>query len=914
MGIFDNISGIKGGSLNKDDFQKKVKSLSKYYEDLINCLNETAKKSTPYITFAIPDENQINDLAGQIPSLEYFQGEFEKIFPEQIRSAWEVIVSLIMGEKQEHVTGLTQLGKNGLITVLLDFLGVVAGAYEVIENKNEDPKILIPVAWLPNAINMEKQSIEKFGQSMLLNGIIRCHIGDKIFALGDYHETFTMKLKQAIVKTIENDSGSNTDRTKFKKLIADFFSKNSSALILRRSTSKDKFYRWLFEGAQSSKLKIVLVMDESHIAIGKNQGADKILGAPIPTGPKIEDPVEVDEQDESFDLEQDPVEADEQEEKKNVDEEFAETTEILNTYKTIFKDEAKLITVSATNTVFNILKYEKGDKPVYLEVASGYCGFPFVDGDDYPLGKGVKTQEPIVKSIKEIAREFKLPDLELLNLRTLDSVMGFGLYMMDKDWLTICEKLNDNFLIICSKLDVKITGDFGPPGNGWISRVAKVLNAISDSKAKDVVTLFNDILMNCGMTDFLDQNEFTRLFTHKTGVSRKNYLKYLATKENSRLEKGWLDAIKKAQKSLGDLFDYLLLTTNPQNKKGCILRWECLNESYDRFIKELAEKRFKEKICFIPYIGESAKSTVYDLLKTANPNKLPYLITVTGRGRYGESYPRDCGYAIDCTTKNSTAHSFFQSLLGRLTGYGKYDPINIESTRPLLILSDLAYEKVFLELKNGKGFSLKVGTGLNLVKTGLDFKPIEIVCINRGPKDLEGLFNSLDGNFDSNLTIAQIQKKIDIDLFDLIVPYCDLIEKFPEKFIIFPTNFSSAALKNINLKILLPGEKVDDSKARELDWIGNEEGQTRPGNARTKVAFELQSDKYKDGSRKFGLRSTRNRKGKEFLHIGFQINDKKQVQSIFVWLKKPIESTVTGPTTGAVGIAEGSVPDRFNIR
>ena len=100
-------------------------------------------------------------MAGQIPSLEYFQGEFEKIFPEQIRSAWEVIVSLIMGEKQEHVTGLTQLGKNGLITVLLDFLGVVAGAYEVVENKNEDPKILIPVAWLPNAINMEKQSIEK---------------------------------------------------------------------------------------------------------------------------------------------------------------------------------------------------------------------------------------------------------------------------------------------------------------------------------------------------------------------------------------------------------------------------------------------------------------------------------------------------------------------------------------------------------------------------------------------------------------------------------------------------------------------------------------------------------------------------------------------------------------------------------
>jgi hypothetical protein len=488
--------------------------------------------------------------------------------------------------------------------------------------------------------------------------------------------------------------------------------------------------------------------------------------------------------------------------------------------------------------------------------------------------------------------------------------------MMDKDWLKICEILNENMVTICDKLKVKITGDFGPPSKGWVSRAAKVLDAIKDSRSSPIEALFKDVLVNCGMMGFLDQNEFTRLFTHKTGVLRKNYLKYLVTKENSKLEKGWRDAITKAQDSLGNLLEYLLLSTNPQNKNGCILRWECWNKSYDDFIKVL-ESRFKDEICFIPYFGESARSSVSEILRTANPTNLPYFISVTGRGRYGESYPRDCGYAIDCTTKNSTAHSFFQSLLGRLTGYGKYDPKNIEGTRPLLILSDLAYEKVFLELKNGKGYSSKVGTGKNLLKTGLDFKPIEIVCVYRGPKELDLLFQSLDENLDSSLSYKQIRQQNKVDLFKFIEPYCDLIEKYPEKFLIIPTNLPSDTLKNSGLKILRPGEKVDDYKARELDWIGNNKpGQGRPKDARIYPEFEAQTGNYKDGSRKFGrLQTEINNKGKQFLRIGFQFDEaKNKVQSIFLWLKKPIESPVTGPSSGAVTNAPGSVPDQFNIR
>jgi len=848
------------------------------------------KKLTDYISFAIPEDSDINNLAGKIPSLEYFENGFERIFPEQIRSAWNVMVSLIDGKTHEHVTGLTQLGKNGLITVLLDFLGVVAFAKDTTKDPAKKVKVLVPVAWLPNAINMEKQSIEKFRQSMLLNGIIRCHIKKQVKTLNELHGAINNKTKDEIIKSIENGGDSETVKTKSKKLVDDFFTEETSALVLRRSMAKDHFYRWLFNGAKGSERKIVLIMDESHIAIGKDQGADKILSK--------KQSAYITPKKQSGDLGEDPVDKDFNAEKTDIEQEKSETKEIVNTYQEIFKGEAKLVTISATNLPFNVLKYQSGEKPVYLEVADGYCGFPFVDGEDYPIGKA-RVHPPIVKSISQIANDFKLPDLEFLNLRTLDHAYGFGLYIMNKDWQKICRKLNDNIEVICGNLAGTITGDFDFDGRG-INRAAKVLGKIKVSRAREIEKLFDEILRECEMSRFLSDGEFAKLFTGKSENDRTDYLGYLSSKKESRLEVGWNKAIKTAQRSLGDLLEYLLITKNPQMKKGCILRWECLNDSYNDFIKELAVTRFKDKICFIPYMEESAKSTVSEILKTSNPRNLPYLISVTGRGRYGESYPRDCGYAIDCTTKNSTAASFFQSLLGRLTGYGKYDLDDFENTLPLLILSDIAYEKVFLELLNGKGWSPKVGTGKDLVKTGLDFKPIEKICIDRGSKELEPLFNSIDAELAKfpNATFRQLHSKIEIDLFDLISPFCILIEKSPQKFV---RECSGAT----SLEILRPGQR--DEKDREYDWEGRKDDEeNRPEDARTFVAYEQKKD-----SKKFGLDSNRNRSGKQFLHVGFQtkeIGEIKQLQSLWLWLKTPIQSSVTGPTDGAVGVKPGTVP------
>ena len=899
MGILDRIKKITGlGNRDiakeKDDFDEKVKRLLIYYTDLVTCLNDTAKNTTPYITFAEPESSQINNLAGKIPSLEYFEDGFEKIYPEQIRSAWNVMVSLIRGETQEHVTGLTQLGKNGLITVLLDFIGIVAAAYDENDDRNEDrtDRLLLPVAWLPNAINMEKQSIEKFKQSMLLNNIIQCHIGAEVHTVGHLHYLINNGVKEQILKTIDDGPEGDIAKHKFKALVDDFFTDDSAALVLRRSMAKDQFYRWLFKGAHLSGRKIVLIMDESHIAIGKNQGADKLLNAPV---------------NETLDF----FGMDDQAEKSNIEQEENETKEILNSYQKIFKNEAKLVTISATNLPFTILKYNNGKVPVYLEVASGYCGFKFVDGKDYPLGEAI-VHSPIVEKISEIAKKFELQDLEFLNLRTLDHAFGFGLYMMSKDWQKICEKLNANIPIICSKLKEKFNGDFELDGRG-INRAAKILAKIKSSKAEILVKLFGEILNECEMPKFLELNEFGKLFSEKTEGERRKYLKNLADKKDSRLEKGWKLAIKKAQISLGDLLEYLLIKKNPQNKNGCILRWECLNQSYDNFIKELADKRFKGKICFIPYMDENAKSTVSEILKTSNPNNLPYLISVTGRGRYGESYPKDCGYAIDCTTKNSTASSFFQSLLGRLTGYGKYDINNVDNTKPLLILSDLAYEKIFLELLNGKGWSPKVGTGKDLVKTGLDFKPIEIICVDRGLKELDQLFNSIDNVLAEfpGASFRQLHSKVQKDFFELIEPFCDLIEKSPQKFTRGVSKEQSIdGLEQLELIILRPGQ--EDEKGRQLDWEGRGDKQdNRPKNARTFVAYESKNEKLVNGSRRFGLDSERNRLGKVFLHIGFQINEiggKKHLQSFYLWLKKPIRSSVSGPTDGALETKPGTVP------
>ena len=435
---------------------------------------------------------------------------------------------------------------------------------------------------------------------------------------------------------------------------------------------------------------------------------------------------------------------------------------------------------------------------------------------------------------------------------------------------------------------------------------AKIMKAILESRGKVLMELAKEIKEQCNLYKLVEESEFKKLFTGTSEKLRKEHVKRLCSTERS-LESAWKKSFEEAQNSLAALLEYLLLNENPQNKKGCILRWECKNDVFNNFIKPL-ESQLGGRIKFIPYMGESANQTVAELLENVNPDNMPYVIVVTGRGRYGESYPSGCGYAIDGTTKNASSAAFFQSLLGRISGYNKYNIGSPENSRPMLILSDLAYDQVFLPLKNGKGYSPKVGTGMNLKKTGRDFKPVELVCIKRDPFDssLEVMFGELDQQLTPHrgLALNILEKSIKSNLFTLIMPIVDYVENNP----IVVTKNMLEVPSDQGLTFLRPGQKIDSPDNRMLDWHGRKPSEIEPPiNAHSFVAFEP----FLNGGKKFGLTSNRNNNfGAEYLYTGIQLEKTTyKAMAIWLWLQKPIVSTVTGPINGACVPTPGSVPE-----
>jgi hypothetical protein len=682
-------------------------------------------------------------------------------------------------------------------------------------------------------------------------------------------------------------------------------------------------YKWLFQAASESpsidgfaEVNVALIMDESHIAIGKGQGTDRALGLniadsnyqlPAMSPSDCDDPEESDCEDSTVEDLTDAEESQVREEQSEYLEEFKEQRAITSTYSSIFRNKAKLVTVSATNTPWNCINYRKGKNPVFLRVASGYCGFAFVDGQDYPLAEGIEVVEPIVMPMRDLA--VAVPGVTHLNLRHLDSAVSYAQSLESEDWQTIAGILNENMALLASRLRDPIRKSlktFGGDGRSR-NRAAKTLAAIFDSRGRELMELANSIKTSCQLNQLLSDSEFRSLFTLTNATSRKAKLQRLCASERS-LDLAWKQSYVHAQSALASLLKYLLLDVNLQNKRGCILRWECKNESFNSFIQPL-ESSLGNRIRFIPYMASSANQTVSDLLAKVNPTNDPYVIVVTGRGRYGESYPSDCGYAIDGTTKNASAAAFFQSLLGRISGYKKYDQTNPDGTRPMLILSDLAYDQVFIELKKGKGYSSKVGTGANLVKTGLDFKPIENVCVLRNPNDaeLEQLFEQLDHPLAAyrGLSLGTLSRTLQSNVYALIAPIANYVERKPNLAL---DSLGDMALSHAeSLRFLVPGETAKDDAQRMLDWHDRRESETTPpANSRPFVAFEF----FAGGKKRFGLTSLRNNKlGAEYLHTGLQLDrESYKVMAIWLWLETPLQSAVTGPVNGAVTNKHGSVP------
>ncbi len=846
-----------------NDFESKLTNLHNYYKVTVSELNTAAEKWTPGISFQIPEMDDIRKLIGKVD--DFFNEGFEKIYPEQIRTAWQVMASIQDNNSQEHVTGLTQLGKNGMITVLMDFFGPVSSL------NNE---ICLPIAWLPNAINMEQQSIRKFEQSTLLNSLIRFQQqGKQAYSIGMLRKNIINKLKPEIKKLIREEESRLDIRQTLESEVEDFFAKgDGAALVLRRSKARLPIYKWLFSAAHRlGYLKIVLIMDESHIAIAGHSMPDQMLGAEIQRK-NSKDQFGDDSSNESDSPTTDEIT---DEEATDLKEESIETTDVFNTYRAICDNHSAFITVSATNTPYNVLKYEKYGEPIYLEIGEGYCGFPFQDGLDYPLRPGLQIREPEVVSIKEMAERIGIPDLVKLNLRALDSAEGFGMFLMEEDW-KIVRGIFDNEGI-----------DYRPDARGVLNRLAKKLHEIRESKSAKNRDLGKRILESASMTSFLEPTEWFRLFTGESAKRRKTYLRTLS-RNDSPLDLGWKKAITDARQHLGDLIEYLLIKKNPNNKRGCILRWELSNKMFVDFVKPL-ESRFDRKICLISYMGSAASKTIPQLLKEYNPEDLPYVIGVTGRGRYGESYPSDCGYAIDATNKNSTVASFTQSLLGRLTGYRKYDKKNPNKTKPLLILSESAYNTVYIPWKEGKGFSDSLKVDQHMERIDQAEVNMEVVGILRGKPELEQMFFDLKAFVGVQETTGRLINKGLVaghDPFAIILPYLPIIKGSPADCL----EGITTGLGDNELEFLLPG--AGDHQAREYDWHGRDKW--KPGNPKTgsvKVALE----RYMAAGRRFGLKSTRNRDDeKEYLFIGLQVRNDDEIGKVFLWLKKPLRISSNG--------------------
>ena len=85
-------------------------------------------------------------------------------------------------------------------------------------------------------------------------------------------------------------------------------------------------------------------------------------------------------------------------------------------------------------------------------------------------------------NISQISEDIGKPELKFLDLRVLDSAEGYGRFIMDGDWGIISKILNENGCNVESNT-----------GRG-IGRIAKIIEDLKNSKARDKVALLEKII------------------------------------------------------------------------------------------------------------------------------------------------------------------------------------------------------------------------------------------------------------------------------------------------------------------------------------------------------------------------------------------------------------------------------------
>jgi hypothetical protein len=345
-------------------------------------------------------------------------------------------------------------------------------------------------------------------------------------------------------------------------------------------------------------------------------------------------------------------------------------------------------------------------------------------------------------------------------------------------------------------------------------------------------------------------------------------------------------------KALARLIRWILITGRPQpENKGLILRWENNNEKMKFLVDNFLRPEFEGELDFIDYHGNIAQTPVALI---GNRNR-PYVVVVTGHGRYQESYPADCAYGIDFSPEVYRRSTFIQGIPGRISGYNK---------KPFLVVPDGVAEWYHTQFFPTKDDPSNTEADVNTItEKRRSCRPIlELNC--QDAKSIP-LYREYHKNLEKYVNETWSQSKntricassnIPVDLLKILP--VDLWRMIEEE----PFRFDSTFNPGTKVCLLLPGE--------EDSHLGRPYGTYRT-NGYTKYALRRLTETSSDTANRTGTRKKEEYQVENGYQLHFHyklVNGKISIECIIFRLTEMTEYD----TPRVMTLKSGCVPDSFD--
>jgi len=174
------------------------------------------------------------------------------------------------------------------------------------------------------------------------------------------------------------------------------------------------------------------------------------------------------------------------------------------------------------------------------------------------------------------------------------------------------------------------------------------------------------------------------------------------------------------EERIAAMIQWALITHNPQNGKGLMLRF-CRSNDDAREFTEALKRLIDPSIAVINYFAGTGNKSVKDTIRRRGNQDGPYVVIMTAGGRLADAFPIDCTYFVDFTHAAQNYTSLLQGTVGRATGYGK---------RSLIILSD-ENETILRRFVDSLGAPDGYRTGLRVIHVGGRGRPNLRLLITR---------------------------------------------------------------------------------------------------------------------------------------------------------------------------------------